>query len=581
MHRAGTVLSGAFDSGEGGNLSSAIKLGTGRGRLSDHGGGTLWYVMALLVAALVSIPVIVVASSVFVPTGDVWAHLSSTVLPRYVSNSLILLAGVGIGTFVIGVGTAWLVTMYQFPGRVVFEWALFLPFAMPAYVLAYTYTGLFEFAGPFQTFLREAFDWTRHDYWFPPVRSLGGAIWMLTFVLYPYVYLLSRAAFIEQSVCVMEVSRTMGRTRLRTFFSVGLPLARPAIVAGLSFALIETLNDFGTVQYFAVDTFTTGIFRTWIGLGEPMAAIQLAAILMIFVFAVILLERWSRGAGRVHHTSSRHQTLPRFRLSTPLALAASLACFLPVLFGFLLPTSALVVWSVETAEQMINLDFLTYALNSFVLASLTAVLAVAVGLFLSYGQRLRGGFVMGMATRVSSMGYAVPGAVVAVGVLFVYASFDRTVGGWLQSAFGYSPGLILTGTVAGVVFAYLVRFLAISLSTTEAGLAKITPNMDAAARSLGHSPNAVLRKVHAPLMWGSLLTAAMLVFVDVMKELPATIILRPFNFDTLAIRAYQLASDERLADASSSALAIVLVGIVPVIMLSVAIARSRAGHRDD
>lgn len=563
------------------SLSSAMKLGSGTGALSARGGGTLWCAIALVIAVLVSIPVVVVASSVFVPTGEVWAHLSSTVLPRYISNSLILLTGVGIGTFVIGVGTAWLVTMYRFPGRVVFEWALFLPFAMPAYVLAYTYTGLFEFAGPFQTELREFFGWTRHDYWFPEVRSLGGAVWMLTFVLYPYVYLLSRAAFIEQSVCVIEVSRTMGRTRLKTFFGVGLPLARPAIVAGLSFAMIETLNDFGTVQYFAVDTFTTGIFRTWIGLGEPMAAIQLAAILMIFVFAVILLERWTRGAGKVHHTSTRHQSLPRFKLSTPLAWTASLACFLPVFFGFLLPTGALVIWSIETAEAMINFDFLIYAMNSFVLASITAVLAVAMGLLLSYGQRLRGGLLMSAATRVASMGYAIPGAVVAVGVLFVYSSFDRTVSGWLQSAFGISPGLILTGTIAGVVFAYLVRFLAISLSTTEAGLAKITPNMDAAARSLGHPPNAVLRKVHAPLMWGSLLTAAMLVFVDVMKELPATIILRPFNFDTLAIRAYQLASDERLADASSSALAIVLVGIIPVIMLSVAIARSRAGHRDD
>jgi iron(III) transport system permease protein len=575
------LLASAFILGAQVSLSSVVTLGPARGRFAPRGGGILWYAVALLIAGLVSIPVIVVASSVFVDTGEVWSHLASTVLPRYVSNSLILLAGVGIGTFVIGVGTAWLVTMYQFPGRVVFEWALFLPFAMPAYVLAYTYTGLFEFAGPFQTVLRETFGWTRHDYWFPQVRSLGGAIWMLTFVLYPYVYLLSRAAFIEQSVCVFEVSRTMGRTRLKTFFGVGLPLARPAIVAGLSFALIETLNDFGTVQYFAVDTFTTGIFRTWIGLGEPMAAIQLAAVLMIFVFAVVLIERWTRGPGKVHHTSSRHQTLPRFRLSAAFALGASLACFLPIFFGFLLPTGALVGWAIETAEEMINFSFLTYALNSFVLASLTAVLAVLFGLFLSYGQRLRGGMVMALATRIASMGYAIPGAVVAVGVLFVYASVDRVVGQWAQSVFGVSPGLILTGTVAGVVFAYLVRFLAISLSTTEAGLAKITPNMDAAARSLGHPPNVVLRKVHAPLMWGSLLTAAMLVFVDVMKELPATIILRPFNFDTLAIRAYQLASDERLADASSSALAIVLVGIIPVIMLSVAIARSRAGHRND
>lgn len=562
-------------------ISTALTQGTTGGFSILRGGGGLWRVTALFIAVCVSIPVLVVTSSVFVPTGEVWDHLAATVLPRYMMNSALLLVGVGIGTFIVGVGTAWLVTMYQFPGRALFEWALILPFAVPAYVLAYTYTGIFEFAGPVQTMLREAFGWSRHDYWFPEVRSLGGAAWMMTFVLYPYVYLLSRAAFIEQSVCVIEVSRTLGCGRLESFVSVGLPLARPAIVAGMTFALIETLNDFGTVQYFAVDTLTTGIFRTWIGLGQPVAAAQLAAILMSFVFAVVLLERWTRGHAKVHHTSTRHQNLPRFRLPMVLALATSLVCFLPIFFGFLLPGSALIIWSIETAEEMLNADFFTYAFNSFLLASVTAALAVLIGLFLAYGQRLRSGFVMTAATRIASLGYAIPGAVIAVGVLIVYTSVDRTIDGWFQEAFGISTGLLLTGTIAGVVIAYLVRFLAISLNTAEAGLAKITPNMDAAARTMGHAPGTVLRRVHAPLMWGSVLTAAMLVFVDVMKELPATIILRPFNFDTLAIRAYQLASDERLADSSNSALAIVLVGIIPVIALSVAIARSRAGHGRD
>jgi iron(III) transport system permease protein len=563
------------------NISAAWKQGPKAGLFQSLDGGGFWSITALFIAACVSIPVFVVTSAVFVPTGEVWDHLAATVLPRYMTNSALLLFGVGIGTFVVGVGTAWLVTMYQFPGRAVFEWALILPFAVPAYVLAYTYTGIFEFAGPVQTMLRDAFGWARHDYWFPEVRSLTGAMWMMTFVLYPYVYLLSRAAFIEQSVCVLEVSRTLGCSRLKSFFSVGLPLARPAIVAGMTFALIETLNDFGTVEYFAVDTLTTGIFRTWIGMGQPVAAAQLAAVLMTFVFAVVLLERWTRGHSKFHHTSTRHQTLPRFRLPVVMALGASALCFLPIFFGFLLPGSALIFWSVETAEEMLNAEFVIYAFNSFLLAAVTAALAVLIGLFLAYGQRLRSGFVMNAATKIASLGYAIPGAVIAVGVLIVYASIDRTIDAWFQAAFGFSTGLILTGTVAGVVIAYLVRFLAISLSTAEAGLAKITLNMDAAARTLGHRPGTVLRRVHAPLMWGSVLTAAMLVFVDVMKELPATIILRPFNFDTLAIRAYQLASDERLADSSNSALAIVLVGIVPVIALSVTIARSRAGHGDD
>jgi len=533
------------------------------------------------VALLVSVPVLVVASSAFWPAGEVWVHLSQTVLPRYVANTLLLLLGVGIGTLVVGVGTAWLVTMYRFPGRALFEWALLLPFAMPAYVLAYTYTGMFEFAGPLQTLLRETFQWGRHDYWFPEVRSLGGAVWMMTFVLYPYVYLLSRASFLEQSVGVLEVARTLGRGRLRSFVSVALPLARPGIVAGLSFALIETLNDFGTVQYFAVDTFTTGIFRTWIGLNEPVAAAQLAALMMVLVLVVVVAERWSRGQSRVHHTSTRHQALPRFRLTGGAAAAAALVCFLPIFFGFLLPGGALVVWSADTASQMVDARFFRFAFNSFALASITAVAAVLLGLLLAYSARLHPGRALAAATRIASMGYAVPGAVIAVGVLIAYTALDHAIDDWMRRAFGISPGLFLTGSVAGVVFAYLVRFLAVSFSTTEAGLTRITPNMDAAARTLGHRPAAVLRRVHAPLMWGSLLTAAMLVFVDVMKELPATIILRPFNFDTLAIRAYQLASDERLADASSSALAIVLVGIVPVIALSVAIARSRAGHAHD
>ncbi|MDA1324166.1 MAG: iron ABC transporter permease [Proteobacteria bacterium] len=563
------------------NFSAALSRGTGAKFSLSRGGGGLWCLAAFFIAVCVSIPVVVVTSSVFVPTGEVWDHLAATVLPRYMLNSGLLLFGVGIGTFVVGVGTAWMVTMYQFPGRALFEWALILPFAVPAYVLAYTYTGIFEFAGPVQSMMRAAFGWARHDYWFPEVRSLSGAMWMMTFVLYPYVYLLSRAAFIEQSVCVIEVSRTLGCSPLKSFILVGLPLARPAIVAGMTFALIETLNDFGTVQYFAVDTLTTGIFRTWIGMGEPVAAAQLAAVLMTFVFAVVLLERWTRGDRKVHHTSSRHQSLPRFKLPLVMALIATFFCFLPIFFGFLLPGSALIVWSIETAGEMLNANFITYAFNSFLLAAVTAALAVLIGLFLAYGQRLRPGFVMTAATRIASLGYAIPGAVIAVGVLIVYTTLDRTIDGWFKGAFGISTGLILTGTIAGVVIAYLVRFLAVSLSTAEAGLTKITPNMDAAARTLGYAPGTVLRRVHAPLMWGSVLTAAMLVFVDVMKELPATIILRPFDFDTLAIRAYQLASDERLADASNSALAIVLVGIIPVIALSVAIARSRAGHGHD
>lgn len=536
-----------------------------------------WSALTIGIALLIAVPVLVVLGHVFVPSGDVWAHLARTLLPTYIVNSLWLMLGVGGGTLVIGLGTAWLVTMCRFPGRRIFEWALLLPMAMPAYVIAYTYTGLLEFAGPVQDTLRALTGWQRGDYWFPEIRSLPGAIAMLTLVLYPYVYLLSRAAFLEQSVCVLEVSRTLGRSPFRAFFSVALPLARPAVATGIALALMETLNDFGTVQYFAVDTFTTGIFRTWYGLGQPAAAAQLAAVLMIFIFALILLERLSRGRGRIHHTTQRYRNLPGYQLTRLRKWGAFAACAVPVALGFLVPGSALVVWSLQTAGEMVDAHFVDYALNSFILATVASLLAVALAVVIAYGQRLRPGPLRAGAARLASMGYAVPGAVIAVGVLIPFAWFDEVVNDFTRAAFGLEPGLILSGTICAVTFAYVVRFLAVSLNTVEASFAKVTPHMDDAARNLGKRPFQILTRIHLPIMGSSLLTAGLLVFVDVMKELPATLILRPFNFDTLAIQTYQLASDERLADSSSAALAILAVGIIPVILLSVAIARSRPG----
>lgn len=539
-----------------------------------------WTAFSFVAAALIALPILVVLSYVFVPTKEIWQHLASTVLSRYIGNSLALAAGVGIGTLVIGVGTAWLVTLCRFPGRRLFEWALLLPLAIPAYVIAYTYTGLLDAAGPVQSLLRDSFGWSHGQYWFPQIRSLPGAIVMMTLVLYPYVYMLARAAFLEQSVCVLEVSRTLGSGPWRCFFSVALPLARPAIVTGVALVLMETLNDFGTVQFFGVSTFTAGIYRTWLGMGEPAAAAQLAAILTLFVFALIALERISRGRGRVHHTTSRYRELPRFRLGGLSAALAFLATFLPILFGFLVPAVVLLGWSVDTAAQIVDARYLSYAINSFLLAAVAALVAVIVATAMAYGLRMRPNRAMSTAVRIASMGYAVPGAVIAVGVLIPFAALDNWLDEWMTARFGISTGLLLSGTIVAVIFAYLVRFLAISLNTVEASLGKVTRHMDDAARTLGTRPLATLLRVHLPITGGSLLTAAILVFVDVMKELPATLLLRPFNFDTLAIRAYQLASDERLADAASPSLAIVLVGIIPVILLSLAIARSRPGTRE-
>jgi iron(III) transport system permease protein len=469
--------------------------------------------------------------------------------------------------------------MCRFRGRSVFDWLLLLPLAVPAYILAYTYTDFLEYAGPVQGLLRDLFGWTSaRDYWFPEIRSIEGAIAMFSLVLYPYVYMLARAAFLEQSVCALEVSRVLGRGPWGAFFGVALPLARPAIIAGLSLALMETLADFGTVQYFGVQTFVTGIYRVWYGMGERVAASQLAACLLGVIILLIALERLSRRSARFHHTTGRYRRLPKYRLYGPRAVLAFAACLAPVLLGFGVPALILLNLTFAAPDQLDHELWLN-ARHSLILAGLTAVLAITVALILAYGQRLSPDVLRRLAVRLGALGYAVPGAVIAIGVLLVFGWFDNRVDDWMQATFGLSTGLLISGTIAGLIFAYLVRFLAVSFNTIEASLAKITPTMDDAARSLGVGPRRTLFRVHMPMMTGSLFTAGILVFVDVMKELPATLILRPFNFDTLAIQTYQAASDERLYDASGAALAIVVAGIVPVIIVSIAIRRSRPGSK--
>lgn len=537
-----------------------------------------WIAVTIAIALLVSTPVLFVLGNIFADNSEVWNHLAETVLPRYMANSLWLMLGVGTGVLLIGVGTAWLVTACSFWGSQIFEWALLLPLATPAYLLAYSYTELLEYYGPVQMTLRDWFGWTSvGDYWFPNVRSLGGAILLLTLVLYPYVYLLARVAFLEQCTCTLEASRSLGCGPWRSFATVALPLARPAIMAGLSLALMETLSDFGTVQFFGVDTFTTGIYRTWFGMGERVAAAQLAAFLLLFIFGLILLERWSRRQAKYYQSGSDYSRLQPYQLQGIRATLASIACFVPLSLGFLLPAGLLLQMTWENPET-INDRFWGLATNSFILAVITAILAVLVAVIIAYGVRLQSHIAMELAARVTAMGYAIPGSVIAVGILIPIGRLDNAIDGWMRATFGISTGLLLSGTIAALIFAYLVRFLAVSFGTVESSLSKIKPNLDDAARSLGHSPTSTLLRVHASMMGGGLLTAAMLVFVDVMKELPATLIIRPFNFDTLAIRVYNLASDERLAEAAAPALAIVLVGIIPVIFLSWQIA-VRSHHR--
>ena len=532
--------------------------------------------LAVVVAALAGLPVASVGLNLFVGgTSDTWSHLASTVLGDYVGNSLWLCAGVGAGVGLVGVATAWLTAMHEFPGRRLFEWALVLPLAMPAYVLAYVYTDFLQFVGPVQTFLRETFGWNYGDYWFPDVRTLPGAMLMFVCVLYPYVYLLARTAFLERASGMLEAARTLGLGPWRAFFSVSLPLARPALVAGIALALMETLADYGTVAYFAVDTFTTGIYRAWFSLGDRVAAAQLAAMLLAFVLFLLLLERVSRGRARYHNTTGRNRPLAGARLQGGAALLAVLVCLLPLLFGFLLPAGLLLRMALLEGDAQFGGRFLLLARNSFILAGLTAGIGVLLALLLAYGARLSRNPLATVLNRLVGLGYAVPGAVIAVGVLIPVTRLDTWLATAAEAWFGVSPGLLLTGGIAALIYAYLVRFLAVALHTVESSLAKITPSMDDAARSLGLGQGETLRRVHAPMLRGSLLTAGLLVFVDVMKELPATLVMRPFNFDTLATQAYTLASDERLAEASTAALAIVAVGLLPLIALSRQIARSR------
>ena len=535
-----------------------------------------WTIVAVVIALVISTPIIFVFSSVFADSGEIWSHLAETVLADYITNSFLLMLGVGLGVSVIGVGTAWLVTMCRFWGSSWFEWSLLLPLATPAYLLAYAYTNMLDYFGPVQTWLRNIFGWTSiQDYWFPDIRSLWGAIIMLMLVLYPYVYLLARLAFLEQSICTLEASRSLGCNPWRSFFTVALPLARPSIMAGLALALMETLNDFGTVQYFGVSTFTTGIYRTWLGMGERAAAAQLAAFLMLFILILIVLERWSRRQARYYQSANSQQQLPKYRLGFVRGFLSWVACFVPIALGFLIPAVYLLQMTINNLSDTLDNDFWDLAKNSFICAIATAIIAMIVSLILAYGQRLQSNLAMRTSVRVAAMGYAIPGSVIAVGTLIPLGSFDNAVDAWMRSHFNISTGLLLSGTVFTLIFAYLVRFLAVAFSSVESSLNKITPNLDDASRSLGYGATSTLIKVHTPLMWGGLLTSTMLVFVDVMKELPATLVIRPFNFDTLAIRVYQYASDERLIEASAPALAIVLVGIIPVILLTWRITHTR------
>lgn len=532
--------------------------------------------LAVVAALLVAAPIVSVGSNIFRGgTGSTWAHLAATVLPEYIATTIWLCLGAGIASALLGVGAAWLVTHFDFPLRPTFEWALVLPLAMPAYVMAYAYTDLLQFAGPVQSWLRATFGWTRADYWFPDVRSVEGAMVMFGGVLYPYVYMLTRAAFIERGSGLLEAGRSLGLSPWKNFLRVSLPMARPAIIGGVALALMETLADYGTVSYFAVQTFTTGIYRAWFSLGDRVAAAQLSMCLLGFVVLVLTLERLSRGRARFHGTGSRRHATRGATLRGWRALLAIAGCLVPLTIGFLLPGVVLVRMALQEGDAQFGPRFLELARNSFTLAAVTAVLAVLLALLIAYARRLDPRPLTRAAHWSAGMGYTLPGSVIAVGLLIPLAQLDNALASWLRANFGWHTGLLLTGGIAALVYAYLVRFLTAALQTVDSALLRVTPHMDDAARSLGLNAARTLQRVHLPLLRRGLLTAGLLVFIDVMKELPATLVMRPFNFDTLATQAYTLASDERLAEASTAALAIVAVGLLPMIVLCRQIAREQ------
>ena len=552
-----------------------VRLMSARAGRPMSGAFRLGYLFLVLVLLLVIAPVVSLVVIAFGDAGDVWPHLLSTVLPRSAMTTLWLMLGVGSLTTLLGVSTAWLVTMCRFPGRALFQWALLMPLAIPTYIVAYAAVDLMDYSGPVQSAIRWLFGFSSaRDYWFPEVRSLPGSILVMSFVLYPYVFLTTRATFLMQSACALDVSRTLGAGPIRLFFAVALPLARPAIVVGATLAMMECLNDIGAVEFFGVKTLTFSVYDTWLNRASLAGAAQISTVMLIVVLLLLWLERRGRKEQRFSTTTRRYQSLPSFRLRGQRAALAVLVCFLPILLGFLLPASVLMRSVLFHWRDNLNADFLAAMGNSLFLASLAAVITASLGTALAYFARTQKSALVGAVTRLSSIGYAVPGTVLAVGILIPVAQLDNVIASSMKDWFGLATGLILISSGAAMLYAYCVRFMAMSYGAGETGLQRISPNLEAAARTLGRSPWRTLVEIDLPLIRPTLLSGALLVFVDVMKELPATILLRPFNFDTLATLVYGQASLEAFEKGALAALTIVAVGLVPVILLSRTAGRS-------
>lgn len=535
--------------------------------------GLAWIVGAVCVAPIVAAALAALAGDL-----DTWRGLVATVLPGYVLNTLVLVAIVATGTAAIGTGAAWLVTMYRFPGSRVLEVLLVLPLAFPAYVLAYAYTDFLSHPGAVQTTLRAVTGWGPRDYWFPNVRSLPGAALMLTSVFYPYVYLLARTAFAQQAGSAYLAARTLGQGPWGAFLRVSLPMARPGIAAGVLLTIMETIADYGTVSYFNVRTFSTGIYQAWFAMQDRAGAAQLALCLLAFALLLAATERIQRGKAASHARGGRLAGIAVAPLPGWRGWAATALCALPLFVGFVLPIAILGTMAAGADQSLLDPRYQRFVTNSLTLASLAAVATVAGAVVIGFRARMRPGRSSRTLLLGAGLGYAVPGGVIAVGLLVPFAHLDNLIDAWARAHFGISTGLLLTGTIWLLVLAYMARFMAVALNAYDAGMSTVSPRIDAVARTLGRRPPAVLATVHLPILRGSLLTALLIVFVDTMKELPATLMMRPFNFDTLAVQAHRLAADERLDAAAVPSLVIAAIGVLPVVLLCRAIAAEGRGR---
>ena len=524
-----------------------------------------WTPGALIIAAVILAPILSVFWIALTPTENIWPHLMQTVLPRYVATTLTLMAGVACLAVLMGTGAAWLVSQYRFPGRDWLGWALFFPLAIPAYVGAYALVDVLDYAGPLQGALRTAFGWTSAgDYWFPETRSLWMAVLVLSFALYPYVYLLARAAWREQSGGTYEVARALGCGPWGIFLRVGLPIARPSIAAGLGLVMMETVADYGAVQHFGVQTLTTGVFSTWLNGGNAGGAAQISGVILILILFLVGLERAGRGGARFHRLGRSTRPVERQDLTGPRRCLATAVCLVPVAGGFLLPVGVMLAHAVDAPEGWLAPGLGQALANTLVVGGLAALATVGAALFMVYALRMSQSPLLRMLMPLTLLGYAVPGAVLALGLLVPLAALDHRLADTVLGATGWDPGLMITGTAFALGLAYVVRFFGIAQGAVEAAFDRVSPSLPMAARSLGRSAGGALGVVYLPLMRGSVLTACLVVFVDCVKELPATLVLRPFNYNTLSTRVYELASLERLSEAAPAALVVMAVGMIAV-----------------